>query len=155
MGNVVRVRQYTFSDLVRVGRESGCPLQGPNRMPWSFRVQNIAVTHENDAAYCIGNINGLFCQGDLLVITDSIPVIHKGGASHIPADHLSEQPIPKPAVNCATCRYSVESTYAWELACHRNAPVIVTRFGHMGSQESKTEWPVVPASACCGEHSFK
>lgn len=151
----MKVHQYTFSDLVRVGRASGCARNGPNRMPWSFRVQNIAVTHENDEAYCIGGINGLFCPGDLLVITDGVPVIHKGGASHIPADHLSVQPAPTVPSTCQNCRYSVESSYAWEVACHRNAPVIVTRFGHMGSQESKTEWPVVKTNGWCGEHTPK
>lgn len=43
----------TFDDFVQHGRNQGVAIV--NDMPWSFKYQGQAVTHENDKCYLVGN----------------------------------------------------------------------------------------------------
>jgi hypothetical protein len=92
------------------------------------------------------------CQETLC--TCGVPVNKRFSMSAIEAPP-PPQPVPAPPPSCFNCKFSHDGFNAYELFCHRNAPVIVTRFGHNGSQEAKTEWPLIRGNNWCGEHAFK
>lgn len=56
---------YTFDELVEYGKKQGVPLMGDAQMPWSFKLDGVAVTHENDDCYIVGSTH--FKRGEMLV----------------------------------------------------------------------------------------
>jgi hypothetical protein len=55
----------TFDDLVEYGTNSGAQLH--DGMPWSFRLNNVPVTHETNDHYIIDTFQHFF-RGDYLIL---------------------------------------------------------------------------------------
>lgn len=70
-------KSYSFDSLVQHGlvqcRSEGRESNIVNGMPWSFTVQGLAVTHENDRCYLM---SGLCVEpGDVLTVTTAATVV--------------------------------------------------------------------------------
>ena len=62
------VEAVNFDELVQHGIDNGGNIV--NGMPWSFRYQGHAITHENDDCYLVPCVNGgslKFLRGEMLV----------------------------------------------------------------------------------------
>jgi len=61
-------KSITFDELVKHGLENGANVV--NGMPWSWKINGSAVTHENDNCYLIQTVNGSierFERGSFLI----------------------------------------------------------------------------------------
>lgn len=63
-------KQITFDDLVQHGRDNGANIV--NGMPWHWKINGKAITHENDKCYIIETVGGSlhFHTNDFLVATE-------------------------------------------------------------------------------------
>ena len=64
-------KQITFDELVKHGLENGANVN--NGMPWSWKINGKAITHENDNCYIIETIDGNkhFERGEFLIAYES------------------------------------------------------------------------------------
>lgn len=64
----VVIDALTFDELVEYGKTHEANIV--NGMPWSFKINDRAITHENDDCYLIETLEGTmkFTRGDMLII---------------------------------------------------------------------------------------
>ena len=55
--NKTVIEAITFDELVEYGRNNGANIV--NGMPWSFKYNGHAITHENDECYLIPTLEGI------------------------------------------------------------------------------------------------
>lgn len=78
-------KQITFDELVKHGLENGANVV--NGMPWSWKINGKAITHENDSCYLIETLDGnkRFERGDNLIAFESgLRIMVDHGDSHAP-----------------------------------------------------------------------
>lgn len=51
-------KQITFDELIQHGRDNGANIV--NEMPWSWKINGLSVTHENDNCYIVETMEGLY-----------------------------------------------------------------------------------------------
>ncbi len=70
-------KQITFDELVKHGIENGANIV--NGMPWSWKINGKAITHENDDRYIIETIDGFkdFYRDNFLIATKGGLIILK------------------------------------------------------------------------------
>ena len=64
-------KQINFDDLVKHGIENGANIV--DGMPWSWKINNNPVTHENNTTYLIETMDGqkVFEKGNILIAYES------------------------------------------------------------------------------------
>jgi len=73
-------KQITFDELVKHGIENGANIV--NDMPWSWKINGKAITHENDDCYIIETAH----EGNKKMTRSNTLVAHENGL-HILIDH--------------------------------------------------------------------
>jgi hypothetical protein len=85
MNNLELHKQITFDELVKHGIENGANIV--NRMPWSWKINDKAITHENDTCYLIETIDGIkpFYKGQYLIAYEiGLGILIDHGSSQAP-----------------------------------------------------------------------
>lgn len=57
MNNLELQKMISFDEFIQHGRDNGANIV--NGMPWSWKINGKAITHENDDRYLIETIDGL------------------------------------------------------------------------------------------------
>lgn len=87
MENNLELRKtISFDELVNHGLANGANVN--NGMPWSWKINGKAITHENDNCYIIETVDGMkhFHKGDSLIAYESgLQILTKSfGDDHAP-----------------------------------------------------------------------
>lgn len=72
------VLSMTFAELIEYGKAQPDAniVEG---MPWSFKIGEIPVTHENDQKYLIGGLGEHFTDNDILLFTMTTEFLRQQG----------------------------------------------------------------------------
>lgn len=85
VGNLKLHKQITFDELVKHGLDNGANVI--NGMPWSWKINGKAISHENDYCYIVETINGSehFYKGQYLIaFKNGLKILIDYGDSHAP-----------------------------------------------------------------------
>ena len=79
-------KQISFDELIKHGFENGANVV--NGLPWSWKINGKAITHENDNCYLIETIDGIkrFKRGSdkLIAFENGLRIMVDYGDTHAP-----------------------------------------------------------------------
>jgi hypothetical protein len=100
------VEAVNFDELVQHGIDNGGNIV--NGMPWSFRYQGHAITHENDDCYLVPCANGgslKFLRGEMLVTCGDGQLFPMSMSNFTVNYERAPLPFPEPSAPVEKCRH--------------------------------------------------